>query len=92
MNPNLIITFESLLDSDSKVTAEQKKAILAACKSAPNKRRFVKRKEALQILDISAPTLLKLIRAGKVDVYRLSARKCRFDLDEIETIANGGSK
>ncbi len=89
MNQNIIAAVESLLNSDVEVTAEQRRAILAACTSAPKKRRFVKRKEVLQLLGVSAPTLLKLIRSGKIEVFKLSERKCRFDLDQIESIANG---
>ncbi len=90
MEQRLILAFEALLDNASEVSLEQRNKILAACKSVPKKRRLIKRKEAIQILGISAPTLLKFIRAGKIDVYKLSQRKCRFDLDQIETIANGG--
>ena len=89
MNQNIIAAVESLLNSDAEVTPEQRKDILAACKGS-RKRRLIKRKEALKLLGVSAPTLLTFIRSGKVDLYRLSLRKCRFDLDQIEFIANGG--
>lgn len=90
MNQNIIAAVESLLNSDVEVSPEQRKNILAACKSAPKKRRMGNRKEVLQILGVTAPTLLNYIRAGKVDVLKLSTRKCRFDLDQVEALANGG--
>ena len=88
MEQRLIIAFEALLDNATGVNPEQRKNILAACQGS-KKRRFVKRKEVLKLLGLSGPTLLKLIRAGKIEVFKLSPRKCRFDLDQIESIANG---
>jgi len=75
---------------DLKVPASDQAEIMAIIQHQPGKRRkLISRGETLALLGISAPTLRQYIRRGLVHEFRLSARKIRFDADEIERLACG---
>lgn len=68
---------------------EHKRQILSACSGKTKRRKLINRKTAMKILDVSAPTFLKLIKLGKIREFKLSPRKIRFCLDEVQTVAQG---
>ncbi len=78
-----------ILDGDSDVTQPEKEQIMKACKSRP-KRNLISAKAAMEMLQVSRPTLREYVKQGKLRQINLSARKVRFDLNEIEQLASYG--
>ena len=83
---HLIPAVLNLLDAVHVDEAVKKRVLLAL---KPTKRLMLKRAQVLEILGVSAPTLQKYIRSGKVRPHVMSARKIRFYADEIEALAQG---
>lgn len=63
--------------------------ILELAEGGQPRRKLISRKVVLQRLHVSPPTLRALIRRGALHVFRLSPRKHRFDLAEVEALENG---
>ena len=82
----------ALIQSDPSVNDIERKAANDLCNGnlVLRKKRLILRKEVLQILGISIPTLRKYIRMGLVKEIKLSKRKSRFDYDEIIRFADNG--
>ena len=78
-----------ILNGDSDVTQPEKEQIMKACKSRP-KRNLISAKAAMEMLQVSRPTLREYVKQGKLRQINLSARKVRFDLNEIEQLASYG--
>ena len=89
---NAILT---MVSNDPMASAAEKKIIEEVCtgKGLPVKRKkLILRKEVLNILGVSAPTLRQYIKKNLLKEIRLSCRKIRFDYDEVVSFAeNGGA-
>ncbi|MDD3948456.1 MAG: hypothetical protein PHT43_03210 [Anaerolineaceae bacterium] len=85
MREENIAAIAALLATDATVTDDDRKSILAICnhKARYSHRDLISRAEALELLQISGPTLLKFIRAKKITEVRMSDRKRRFIRQEI---------
>ena len=55
-------------------------------------KRLVGRREVLEMLGVSAPTLRGFIRRGLIKEIRLSPRKARFMYDQVVSFAETGVK
>ncbi len=82
----------ALIQSDPSANELERKVAADLCNGnlMHRKKRLILRKEVLQILGISIPTLRKYIRMGLVNEIKLSKRKSRFDYDEIIRFAENG--
>lgn len=82
----------ALIQSDSSINELERKVANDLCNGnlMHRRKRLILRKEVLQILGISIPTLRKYIRMGLVKEIKLSKRKSRFDYDEIISFADNG--
>ena len=69
-----------ILDGDSDVTQPEKEQIMKACKSRP-KRKLISAKTAMEMLQVSRPTLRQYAKDGLIHQINISSRKIRFDLN-----------
>ena len=53
---------------------------------------MINAKRAMEILEVSRPTLAEYCKTGKLTEIKLSSRKTRFYEDEIENFALFGNK
>lgn len=86
MKQSTIETIETIIKADAEVTPEQIRNVLTACKSPTIRRKMIHAKSAMEILDVSRPTLRKLVREKKLQAINLTPRKTRFYLDEVERL------
>ena len=86
---NAILT---LAKSDPDAKATNIKMIEDVCKGKLHEkpRKLILRKDVLNILGVSAPTLRKDIKSGLVNEIKLSSRKRRFYYDEVISFAENG--
>lgn len=87
-----VATIKTIAENDPESTPEQIKSILGACKAPIARRKLITAGRAMEILEISRPTLREYARAGKLSEVRMSPRKVRFDLAEIERLAYNGAE
>jgi len=85
MKTEIISAIESLMATDPTVSDDDRQKISAICRNKVrySHRDLISRAEALELLQISVPTLLKFIRAKKITEVRMSDRKRRFIRQEI---------
>jgi len=85
MKKENIIAISALLAADPTVTDEHHQQILEICKNKKTytRRDLISRAEVFELLQISGPTLLKYIRAGKITEVRMSPRKIRFIRQQV---------
>lgn len=76
----------------TNTTAEQRLAIDAIAKDAPQQIQLISVKETALILDCSPRTVRRLTEAGKLKSIMISDRKTRFDKIEVMQFARTGSQ
>lgn len=86
MTNETINAIRTLLTADRTVTDMQIENVLRACHTAP-KRKLIKAKEAMAILDVSRPTLRSYAQSGLLHQINFSSRKARFDEQEVLELA-----
>ena len=80
----------SLLASDETVSPEMRDYLLKAMRQSVPKRKLISAKEAMALLDVSRPTLRDYAKRGVLEQVNLSARKVRFDEQEVVRLAYSG--
>lgn len=96
MKNSTVETLTAIAKADTETTPEQIKAILQICKSPTPRRNLIPAREACRILGdaegkaISRVTLRNYVKRGRLAEVRLSERKIRFDLQEVERLAYCG--
>ena len=91
MTPTTIEAITAIVKNDPTVTEDEKKMIRSLINGTNARRKkMINRKETMQLLTVSAPTLRKLIKLGKITEIKISSRKSRFDYEQIvELLENG---
>lgn len=84
-------TLENVLKADPEVTPEQANAILSACQRPTRKRETIPLKIVCQLLEMSVPSVYRLIRLGLIDQIKITSRKIRYDREQVERIAYNGA-
>ena len=87
MLPNTKTIIEAALCSDVTISTEQKDKIQSVLnpKASKLKRTLITTKKASEILEVSAVTLRKYEKKGLLTPIRYTARRIRWDHDEVET-------
>ena len=82
-----------LLQNDPSVSPAQLARILAACRSQSTavRRRLGTVRQAAEILACHPRTVYRCAARGYLHPIHHSARKVRFDLDEVESFADRGT-
>lgn len=92
MRDEILQSIRALLQSDATVTREQQQGILKACRdptSQPKKRVGTVR-QAADLLQCHPKTVYRYVARGILRPIRMSARKVRFDLDQVDAFAANG--
>ncbi len=82
----------TIISGDASVTPEQKAAILKTCQqpvSVP-RRKLITARAAMDILQISRPTLREYVKSGTLSQINFSQRKVRFVEQEVNDLAYNG--
>jgi len=90
---NTKAVIEAAIGGDATITKEQKdkiKSILTPKASCSAKRSLITTKQAASILDVSTVTLRKYAKKGLLKPIRYTARRIRWDRDEIELFKSQG--
>jgi len=92
VKPTTDAIIESVLIADEEVTREERTAILAYIRSRGviRKPRPGTIKQAAAILDVHPVTVRRYANAGLLTPIRITARKVRYDLNEVEDLALSG--
>jgi len=85
-------SIRALIQSDATVSREQQQSILKACHDqlSPSKKRIGTVKQAAAVLQCHPKTVYRYVSRGALHPIRMSARKVRFDLDEVESFTTNG--
>lgn len=93
MKEATINAIEAIAKSDPSVTPAIIRALKKACTPQEIKPgNLINARRAMEILDITRPTLRRLTRSGKLHEVKPTPRKTRFFLDEVEALAYGVEK
>ncbi len=90
MNTETFTTLHTILKADSSVPDEQRDTILKACRQAAPRKRLGTVREAAAILAVHPRTLQRWGRRGLLTPVRITPRRQRWDLDEVERLATEG--
>lgn len=91
MSPETLATITMIARNDRSTTDDEIKIINSLKNGArPRRMKQINRKEVMTILGVSAPTLRKLIRLGKITEIKISQRKSRFDYEQVVAFLENG--
>lgn len=94
MKTAAIITIETILEADRTIPKGKREKVMNILLDRnpappPKKKKLINTRQAAEILQIHPVTMRKLAQDGKIPVIRYSARKLRYDLEEVEAYARG---
>ena len=91
MHDDTIRTVERILKSDPNATEDQVTKVIQACRSVAFRRRRGSIRDAAGILDVHPGSIKRYVKKGLLHPIRITARKVRYDLDEVERLACYGA-
>jgi len=90
MKNSTLELIRTVLTNDETVTPEHADSILRVCRQPVVRRKLIGAREAMEILNISRPTLRAYVKGGSLTQINFSSRKVRFDEAEVRRLAYGG--
>lgn len=97
MNESVASAILTMAKADASMSKEQLDALAEVCRGQGGvRRKLIGARSARELLGapegrpISAPTLRRYVREGKINPIRLSCRKVRYDEREIQKLLNHG--
>lgn len=84
-------TIQTVIDADPTISPDQRKAILRACQTERLRRKLGTVRQAAAILDVCPKTVQRYASMGLLHPVRVTRRRVRYDLDEVERLANEGA-
>ena len=85
-----LMLIKTILDSAPEITLAEKEQIFKVCRSKP-RRSVISARTAMEILRISRPTLRAYVERGFLTQINMTARKVRFDQEQVEQFASYGN-
>jgi len=94
MKPTTIAIIETALSSDETIHPEQADSIIKKLRTPKSSRkpRPGTIKQAAAILDVHPVTVRRYAQAGLLTPIRITVRKVRYDLNEVENLALSGQR
>lgn len=80
----------ALIAADPTTTPEQRRAIIRACQRQHLRRKLGTVRQAADILQVHPRTVQRYERAGLLTAVRYSPRRIRYDLDQVQRLADEG--
>ena len=92
MKPSILAIIETALRSDETLSSEETRSILKKLQSdhPKQKPRSGTIKDTAKILELHPVTIRRYAKAGLLTPIRITARKVRYDLGEVERLALTG--
>ena len=92
MRVEILTCIRLLIESDGSVTPEHRREILKVCKRDPSRkrRRLGTKRDVAEILGCHPETVKRYAKRGALKPIHFSARKVRYDMDEVEALAERG--
>ncbi len=90
MKADTLHLIQSILTNDLTVSPEIRENILKTARQTVPRRKLINAKRAMEILEISRPTLRSYVKQGKLTQINHSSRRVRFDELEVICLANTG--
>ena len=90
MLASTLATIETVIRADTSVGEEQTQRILEACRRSSRPGRRVTVRKAAEVLGVHPRTISRYVQEGKLHAIRLSKRRIRYDLNEVERFAMNG--
>ncbi len=91
MKETTIDLIRTVLRSDETVPPEHLDSILKACRQTAVRRKLIGAKAAMEILQVSRPTLREYVKKGLLEQINFSSRKVRFDESEVQRLSYSGT-
>jgi CHAD domain-containing protein len=91
MHQSTVDTIKAIASVDPETTPHQIEAILAACRKASARRRLGTKRDAAAILGCHPESVKRYARRGLLHPVRITARRVRYDLDEVIRLADHGA-
>lgn len=89
---NCLSAIRAVLESDPTATPEDRRRILAALRPSKKERiKTITTAAAAEILETHICTVRRWGKQGLLTPIRLSSRKIRWSLDEVERLASSGA-
>ena len=91
MKQETINIIRSVLKGDRTATDVQIENVLRACRQNTPQRNLISAQQAMGILKVSRPTIRTYVQRGLLHQITLSARKIRFDEEDVYELAYRGN-
>ena len=92
MKTETINVVRSILTADETVTKDKLESVVRNMRqTTAQHRHLIGARQAMEILDVSRPTLRAYVKQGFISQIGFSSRKIRFDEDEIRNFADNGA-
>jgi len=92
MKAETLITIRAILHADPEVSAEDVDASIQVLGRKQGRRRMGTKHDAAAILGIHSESVKRYARRGLLHPIKITARRCRYDLDEVTRLANYGAE
>lgn len=93
MKQTTLELIKNVLATDETISPDDAKTILKRMKTGSiRKNRPGTIKQAAEILDVHPVTIRRYAKAGLIHPIRITQRKVRYDLNEVERLANNGKQ
>ena len=90
MKDTTIELIRTVLNGDDTVTPELADHVIRACRRKNVQRGLIRAQQAMEILQVSRPTLRAYVKQGVLTQINYSSRKVRFDEGEVRALAYNG--
>ena len=90
MKETTIELIRTVLNGDDTVTPELADHVIRACRHKNVQRGLIRAQQAMEILQVSRPTLRAYVKQGALTQINYSSRKVRFDEAEVRALAYNG--
>lgn len=87
-----INTIKSLIDNDSMISSEMRRNIIGAINNRKSKPKLITKKQVAEILDCSTKTVERMVADKIIEPIRFSAKRHRYNEDQIIELAHRGVK
>lgn len=92
MKAETLTTIRAILHADPETTQEQADAALHTLTRKQTHRRLGTKHDAAAILGIHSESVKRYARRGLLRPIKITARRIRYDLDEVTRLANYGAE
>lgn len=90
MKTETLTLIQTVISADQTATDAQLKAVLSACRQPSSNKRLGTVRQAAMIMECHPRTIQRYVRMGLLNQIRITQRKIRYDLCQVERLATEG--